>query len=66
MKVGDMVKMHEPYHNDIDMWGIGVVVKVEKSSYYQPPGRVAVVYWSEQGRLSWDEDFQLEVVSESR
>ena len=66
MKVGNLVKMHEPYYNDIDMWGIGVVVKVEKSSHYQPPGRVAVVYWSEQAGLSWDEDFELEVVSASR
>jgi hypothetical protein len=66
VKIGDLVKMEGPYHGDIDMWGIGVVVKVEESRHYQPPGVVAVVYWSEQGRLSWDEDFQLEVVSENR
>ena len=66
MKIGDLVKMEGPYHGDIDMWGIGVVVKVEKSRHYQEPAVVAVVYWSEQAGLSWDEDFELKVISEYR
>jgi hypothetical protein len=66
VKIGDLVKMHEPYYDDIDMWGIGVVVKVEKSRHYPHLGFVAVVYWSEQAGLSWDEDFELKVISESR
>ena len=64
MKIGDLVKMEGPYHDNIDLWGIGVVVKLEKSAF--PTATTAVVYWSEQGRLSWDEDFQLEVISETR
>jgi len=73
VKIGDLVKMEGPYHDNIDLWGIGVVVKLEKSAFYDSSPRstisaavVAVVYWSEQGRLSWDEDFQLEVISENR
>jgi len=66
VKIGDLVKMHEPYYDDIDMWGTGVVVKVEKSRHYQEPAVVAVVYWSKQAGLSWDEDFELKVLSEYR
>jgi hypothetical protein len=66
MKAGDLVKMEGPYHDNVDMWGIGVVVKVEKSRHYPRLGFVAVVYWSEQAGLSWDEDFELKVISESR
>ena len=69
MKIGDLVKMEGPYHDNIDLWGIGVVVKLEKSAICEQSDLdevVAVVYWSEQGRLSWDEDFQLEVISETR
>ena len=64
MTIGDLVKMEGPYHGDIDLWGVGVVVKLEKCAMIE--ALVAVVYWSEQGRLSWDEDFQLEVISETR
>jgi len=62
---GDLVKMEGPYYDNVDMWGIGVVVRLEKSPY-KPQQVVAVVYWSEQAALSWDEDFQLEVIGEAR
>jgi len=59
MKIGDLVKMYEPYPDNIDEWGVGVIVKFEEPE-------VAVVHWSKQGQLSWDDVVLLEKFDEGR
>jgi len=61
MKIGDLVKMEEPYYNNVDEWGIGIIVKFEE----RDPS-VAVVHWSKLNQLSWDEVTLLEKFDEGR
>ena len=66
MKIGDLVKMDfRQRENFQDLWGVGLVVEVEKRQATFG-GTDIVVLWSKPKRLSWEMPELLELINESR
>jgi len=63
MKIGDLVTMDYSDWPDGDEWGVGVVMEIDKSKFYNSIG--VAIHWSKIG-LSWEETATLEIISASR
>ena len=66
MKIGDLVKMDfRQRENFQDLWGVGLVVEVEKRQATFGGTDIAVL-WSKPKMLSWEMPELLELINENR
>ena len=66
MKIGDLVKMDLRQRENLqDLWGVGLVVEVEKRQATFG-GTDIVVLWSKLKMVSWEMPELLELINESR